>query len=644
MAVLVCPRCRRSNPGPAVYCYYDGEALRAGQDGAAHRLPFEFRFPSGRRCQTYDELAQGCQEEWAAARDLLQRGVFTQFLASCGRADLSRAAEEARAQSSGDIALTAFVAALPATRQQMPRLDLQPRRLLLGLIPAGQTRPAKITISNQGQGQLQGTISVTEGQDWFSIEGGRTPHECAVSTQRQQVIALVVKTTGLASGQTYGARLTVVTNGGLVEVPVRLDVAAQPFGRAPFQGVRSQRELAEKMRGQPKAAVPLLESGEVKSWFALNGWTYPVSGPDVKGVAVVQQFFEALGLSKPPPLALVQPEVSLRCRYPVGVSHQLRLETPSRKWVYAEVKSDQPWLRLPSAHVSGPQHANIPLEIDPRLWQGGPHGEAQILVLGNGGQKLTARVRVEVAGLPRARGGGLIGALAAGVILFALVRLALVPFVDFSGRGAAAQTAAARLGFAVDAEAPLARIGGWLQLPWLSILTGTGSVPAAAFDPASSAALPAGEFRHFFVHSFIIHFVLGSAWLALPLGVWLVRRAGGAAGDIGWALVASAVAGVVGAATLASVFLGIELVPHALWALAGSPGGPAALIGWAALAVCCWGGVGAIVFLLGSLLPPLRGLIVVPGQRALAQLFRLCGLRGLADRWGPSPAAKALAF
>ena len=62
-----------------------------------------------------------------------------------------------------------------------------------------------------------------------------------------------------------------------------LEETRRIFATAPFQGVKAQRELAERMRTQPKAGVPLLESGEVKRWFELNGWTYPVAGPEVRG-------------------------------------------------------------------------------------------------------------------------------------------------------------------------------------------------------------------------------------------------------------------------------------------------------------------------------------------------------------------------
>ena len=119
--------------------------LHAHQNSAVFHLPNEFTFPSGRRCKTFDELAQGCQEEWSAARDLLMRGVFAQFFRSCNRADLLRAAADAKAHANPDIGLTTFLTALPGTRTQTPKLDLHPRRITLGTIPVGETKSVPLT-------------------------------------------------------------------------------------------------------------------------------------------------------------------------------------------------------------------------------------------------------------------------------------------------------------------------------------------------------------------------------------------------------------------------------------------------------------------------------------------------------------------
>src|SRR5262245_25358490 len=340
MPPLVCPRCKNTNPDTASFCYFDGEALRAGQAGAGNRLATEFVFPSGRRCHTFAELAQGCQEEWAVARELLRKGVFQHFFTGGGRLDLARAAVEAMRQTDPNIGLANLLGALPGNRGGGPRLDLNPRRLHLGHVLAGETRQVELTVRNQGQGVLSGTISIAEGSEWLRVGGGNG--QCELKTPREQQVSLQVDTRGLPASQTYGAKLTVVTNGGVVEVPVRMDLAAHPFPRAPFQGARAPRELAERMRTQPKAAVPMLEGGEIARWFASNGWNYPVRGTPARGVAGVQQFFECMGLSKPPVVQLSQAEVRLSCKSAGPVRSEVTLHTAARKWVYANVESDSP--------------------------------------------------------------------------------------------------------------------------------------------------------------------------------------------------------------------------------------------------------------------------------------------------------------
>src|SRR5262245_21567774 len=359
----VCPRCQRANPDIALFCYNDGAELKPGAGAQINRLAREFVFPSGRRCQTFDDLARGCQDDWTIARDLLKQGVFGQYFSAIGRLDLARATQEAMTQADPDIALTMLLGALPVSPGQAPKLDINPRRILLGNLLAGETRQVQVTVNNQGQGVLQGTLKVSEGGDWLKIAGA-SDGQCPIRTGRDQQVVLQVDTRKLPAAQSYGAKLTVVTNGGVVEVPVRMDVVAQPFGRGPFQGAKTPREMAVKMRGQPKAAVPLLENGEILRWFQSNGWNYPVRGQPARGVAGVQQFFEAMGLSKPPAVQVSQSETRFIVHYPECVRGQVSILTPAKKWVYASVESDSPWLRVLTPSPAGPQQAAIGFEVD----------------------------------------------------------------------------------------------------------------------------------------------------------------------------------------------------------------------------------------------------------------------------------------
>ncbi len=672
MPVSICPRCKHINPEYAAFCHFDGVVLQAQQSASAHRMPSEFVFPSGRRCQTYDDLAQGCQEEWASARDLLLRGAFAQYFHTCKRDDLVRAANDARANPNPDIALTTFLNALPGTRTQTPKLDLHPRRILLGSLAVGEVKTVPLTITNQGQSMLQGTVTVTEGQNWLSLSDAKPLSEIEIAAVHEQIVNLTVNAKGVAAGQTYGARLTVVTNGGVVEVPLRMDLVAQPFAVGPFQGVRTQRELADKMRHHPKSAVPILESGDVQRWYAVNGWTYPVAGSPVKGVGGVQQFFEGMGVSKPPAVALSRQEARFKCKVGEVVKGQVTLQTPAKKWVYAQIKSDSPWLKTPQSQVAGPQTAVVPFEIDTNSWRLGPVGEGKLILEVNGGQKLALKVIVEVQGAPaiptpkpvapmpapaptddvqapspkpartstpKSTGGvKFVPALVTTLLLCLMLRVLLIPFVDFLGRHVVVTTAAQKLGVQAKPGSPITETGGWLKLPWLPILAGVdGKISAREFQADGKDELSMLDFRHYFVSYFIRWFVLATFWVGAIVGAILVITRGGGALDVPWGFIAGAVAGLAFSATLAAFFLVAELLPHALWHVifGTSSSGIGYLILWLLLAIICWFIVGLVV---GALLPwigPLRRLLIDPFQSMIAGTFRVLGMTTMADYWTP---------
>lgn len=601
------------------------------------------------------------------------RGVFAQFFQTCRRDDLVRAANDARANPNPDIALTTFMTSLPGTRTQTPKLDLNPRRILLGTLLVGETKSVPLTITNQGQSMLQGTVTVTEGQDWLSLDESRKVNEVDVSAVRDQLIKLTINTKGVAAAQTYGAKLTVVTNGGVVEVPVRMDLASQPFPKAPFQGVRTQRELAEKMRQLPKAAVPILETGEVERWFSLNGWTYPVNGAQIKGVGGVQQFFEGMGVSKPPPISLSQTEARFKCKYRDVVRGEVMLQTPAKKWVYAQIKSDRPWLKAPQPQVAGPQRVAAPFEIDTSTWTSGPTAEAKLTLEANGGQKLTLKVVVEVEGLPAAPkpappapspmpataprpmstssrtpapspppvaySGRLkfIPALITTLVLCLAMRIGLAPFVDGFIRSSAARAAGEKLGVPATEGGAVNDFGGWLKLPWLPILVGADAkFSTVDFQPDSAAELSMADFRHYFVSYFIRWFVLMTFWIGAIAGAITVLRRGGGVLDVPFGLIAGTFAGFCVSASLGAFFLVGELLPHALWHVVfGGHGGIGFLILWIVLAIVCWFIIGILAGVILPLFTPLRHLLIDPFQGMFASVFRLVGMARLANYWMP---------
>jgi hypothetical protein len=611
MPPVACPRCQRTNPGDAAFCYFDGALLRAASgDGAtAQQLPQEFIFPTGRRCKTFDQLAAGCQEDWAAARDLLRQGVFRQFFTSIGRMDLARTCQEAMSQASPDIGLTQLVGSLPVTSVQGPKLDLQPRRLLFGNLFAGETRQVQLKISNHGKGMLQGTLAVTEGGEWLQV-GTSSNGQQAVQTAREQDVVVKVDTRNLAAGQTYGGKLTVITNGGVVEIPARVDLTAHPFHKGPFQGAKAPREMAERMRANPKAAVGLLESGELSRWFSGNGWKYPVAGAVAKGVAGVQQFFEAMGLSKPPKVQLSRNEMRVTCKTSEKVRGQLALQTPAKKWVYGNVTSDEAWLRILTPAVSGPQQAAIAFEIDPRQLAG-RRAEGTLRVVANAGQTLTARVRAEVEGF-RAPGvgGGFLRATCAMALVFFFLRFLLIIPVDLIARSRATAEATRRT------MAQAATQGGKINIDLLEASAVTAAAKGQQYD--------------YFLSAFLQTFVWWTFWIgAIFWPVFLLRRGGGPA-DLPWSIVAGIVLGIMASATLACLVLIGDLVPQLLWNATIASASAALVPVWVLLVLVFWTGLGALAGLFLQALGPLGKPILAPVERGLAGLCRKCGLAGLA--------------
>jgi hypothetical protein len=626
----------------AYYCYFDGSILRPHADGTpANRLAREFVFPSGRRCQTFDELALGCQEEWTAARDLLAKGMFVQFFTVNGRADLVKAAQDAQAQGDPDIALIRFLGALPVSPGQAPRLDLNPRRLLLGNMTAGESRQIQLTVSNQGQGMLQGTLKVTEGGQWLRLTQGSGNGQCLLRTPRDQQITLQVDTRGLPAAQTYGAKLTVITNGGVVEVPVRMDLVAHPFARPPFQGAKTPREMAERMRSQPRAAGPLLESGEIGRWFSSNGWNYPVRGTPARGVAGVQQFFEAMGLSKPPVVNVSQPEIHFACSYPDRPRFQVALRTSARKWVYGYVESDSRWLKVLTPSVTGPQQAAIAFEIDSGALPVG-QAEGQLKITANAGQVLSVRVKGAGRRAPAGPRKSLFQPVLTMALAFFLFRLALAPVADGIARGSAARAAAARLVEKQEiavVDGPVADVGGWLRLPWGSLLAGANvALPKNLFQ-AAAGEQPLGpqatdEFRYYLVHSFVCSMVFWLWWVGAVAGVFVMIRRGEGWRDVPWGLIAGAGVGAMASATVGCVLLVTDLIPH--WLLGQQGDGAVRVMAWMVIALVCWTGAGALLGVLCGYVAPLRRLLVAPLQGLLAGFFRICRLNGLAGYCSPS--------
>lgn len=646
--VQLCPRCQHSNPAEAAYCHFDGALLRQGAEPPRVGFLQEFVFPAGRRCRTFDELVQACYQEWDDARGMLLDGTFEGFLASLGRADLARAAREAKAMPDADIALTNFLSSLPATQAEGPKLGINPRRLLLGPFRVGEVHSASLFLSNEGQGVLQGKVTVGDGDGWLQVDDVERTLMLPMKSIGERPVHLRIDTAGLVVGQSYAAKLVLMTNGGVAEVPVGVELVARPFMLAPFQGAASPHELARKMRDQPHPAVPLLESGDVARWFASNGWTYPIVGASAPGLAAVQQFFEELGLARAPTIEVAETELTFTCTVPEVKEGKVVLQSPARKLVYGRAESDAAWLVVRTPSVSGKVQAEVGFAIDSAQMPEDKTYHGSLKVVANAGQTFPVRVKVEVKGNKRGWFGGrkppsvaVPAAPPPSTVVDAASSVPSLPeWVPPASLGrprAGKKARAGSVGEMVFAGVLLALVLRLvLVFPvdiYARLLNTTTTGPVAGTLPAWGQMPLADE-------GFLKHLAIATWWLGAGVGVLVAWRGGGRWTDLLCGVLAGAVAGLAAGATLGcAVVLGDALPRWVLSLVAGrsEPGVGLATTLWVVTATLCWAAAGGVLGLMLTLLgrvgrramtwlaSPLRGALGFVGLRKAAALFELTG-------------------
>jgi hypothetical protein len=397
-----CPRCFRANPTEALFCYHDGGPL-AGAHGAAalarQRFPMPFVFPSGRACHSFDELALTCFDDWQTARDLLQQGVFVGFFAGLGRADLVQAAREAQRSPDRDVGLDDLLARLPTQARTPPRLVVEPTQVNLGVLHVGQDMRWDLRLLNQGMGLVQGSVSC-ESATWLGL-GETGGQEKVFQFLHDFTIPVQVRGRELRAGaKPLEARLELASSGGKSTVVVRATVPVVPFPEGPLAGAVTPRQIAEKSKASPKEAARWFENGAVMRWYRDNGWAYPVEGPPASGLAAIQQFFEALGLTRPPKVEISETAIRLEGTSGERLHHTLRVVSPERRPVFAHAISDQPWLSVNGVDLEG-RSAAVYLVVPSVPHAPGSVLHARLTVTGNGRQRFVVPVTLEVSGAPR---------------------------------------------------------------------------------------------------------------------------------------------------------------------------------------------------------------------------------------------------
>lgn len=406
-----CTRCSRVNPADALYCYWDGSTLpghdsneTAGPVGS-RRFPSPFVFPSGKVCHNFDELALSCHQHWHEAKEIIQQGFLEGFLSGLGRADLAMAARQAAGYPDPDRGLDQFLSMLPTQALRPPRLEVEPLQINLGQMRVGEDRRFELHLNNQGMRLIFGTITRAD-CGWLMLGEPPGVREKLIDFGSELTIPVCVRGSRLrASHKPIEGRIIIDTNGGMAVVQVRVEVPVIPFPKGVLAGAVSPRQIASRTKAALKEAAALLEDGSVANWYKDNGWSYPVQAPSSSGLGAVQQFFEALGLTPPPPVEISETAVMLRGQVGQRLQHKLEVRASVNRPVWAHSISDQAWLEASRAKLDG-RVATVPLLIRSVPDRPGETLQAQVTITCNGNQKFVVPVLLEIAGTPAAPGSG----------------------------------------------------------------------------------------------------------------------------------------------------------------------------------------------------------------------------------------------
>ncbi len=399
---LHCRRCRRANPPDAAYCYHDGTSL----DGAAApprpggpAFPHPLYLPSGKWCRDFDELALALHDDWKGAIGLLKQGYLEGFLSGIGRTDLAQAARAAADYPDPDRGLDQFLARLPGSALQPPRLHVMPLEVNLGVLAAGGQRRFALRLRNQGMRMLYGSVSCA-GTPWLVLGEPPGQAEKMFHFRDETLVPVLVPGDRLrASPRPLEGRIVVTSNAGNVTVVVRASVPVKPFGEGVLAGATSPRQLARLAKARPKQAAALFENGKVAEWYRSNGWGYPIQGPTASGLGAVQQFFEALGLVVPPTVEINAQAVNFLGNPGDSLEYLLEVWAKEARPVYAHATSDRPWLHVGPARLNG-RTATIPLTIPSVPDQPGATLFGRVLVQANGNQRFEVNVGLAIGGEP----------------------------------------------------------------------------------------------------------------------------------------------------------------------------------------------------------------------------------------------------
>lgn len=392
--VLVCSHCSRVSSPNARYCWFDGASL-VGATGPSEKgtaaFPSPFVFPSGSKCRDLAEFLAACDTRWDEAKQLLEADAFRKFFGGVGRMDLAQAAQESANFPDRDRGLDQFLGRIPAPNAPSPRLEVSPKLIQLGPLTPGTDSAFELRLENTGSRIVFGSIAPD--CDWLAA--GENGEAKLFQFRTSATISIKIRGQQLhTSAKPLEAVVIVDSNAGTFRLKVIAQVPIVPFVGGVFTGSRSPREVAEYAKKHPKDAAKLFEDGIVAKWYAANGWTYPVKGPATSGLAAVQQFFEALGLSKPPKAIVDETPIRLRGKPGETLKHNVQVRSEEKRPIYAQASSPVSWLVV----KPGLTHLNVvtlPLEIKVPD-RTGANVDAMLTVTANGNQQFRVPIVVAV--------------------------------------------------------------------------------------------------------------------------------------------------------------------------------------------------------------------------------------------------------
>ncbi len=391
---LICSHCSRMNSPNARYCWLDGASLvgSAGPVGAGQAsFASPFVFSTGTQCRDFAEFLVGCNKHWDEAKKHLETDALQKFFGGIGRMDLAQAAQEAAHFPDRDRGLDQFLSRIPVPNATSPRLEVTPKLIQLGPLTPGKDGAFDLTLENTGSRIVYGSIAPDCA--WLAAtEPGVARH---FQFRESATISIKIKGQHLhASAKPLEAVMVVESNAGTFRLKVIAQVPIVPFEGGVFTGARTPRDIAEYAKKYPKDAAKLFEDGVVAKWYADNGWTYPVQGQATSGLAAVQQFFEALGLSKPPKAIVDQSPIRLRGKPGETLTHNVQIRTNENRPIYAHAASPDSWI-VAKPSLTHQNVVTLPLEITIPD-RAGANVDATITVTANGNQQFRVPIMVTV--------------------------------------------------------------------------------------------------------------------------------------------------------------------------------------------------------------------------------------------------------